>query len=499
MKENATAIEQRIKRAIEETTPDVLPEVLRRIEAERGGNVEMNDTTIPANDPITWQKAEKKKRKRATWTKWAAGVAAAFALVFLVQFGYGQYTPQAMISFDVNPSIEIKVNKAEKVLSIQPLNEEAQIVIGDMELKNVDLNIAVNALIGSMVKHGYISEIKNSILISVDSSNAEKGVQLKERLTQEVNSLLDSYALNGAVLSQTVSEDGRIKALAQEHQISYGKAVLVDLLVSQNATLQFSDVAKLPINDINLLMDAKKSDLSGVVASGQASSQGYIGEAKAKEIAFAHAGTTEAAIRNLDIELDYDDGQMVYDVEFWVDNREYDYEIDAVSGAIFKYDVETKSQFSDLTTKINGAVQISADQAQTIAFGHAGVSGTTVTVVKNKQHDQHGRSVYDIEFLYSEDKYSYEIDTVSGEIIKHKKKNHQSTDSTQYISMEKAREIALSHAGATLEAVRKLEIKRDKEDGRMVYEIEFIYGSMEYEYEIDAVTGAILFWESEED
>lgn len=425
MKENLSAIEQRLKRAIEETTPNVLPEVLRRIDEERGGTVEMTDMAMPIKEQPVWGEIEKKKRKSNVWAKWAGGIAAVFALVFLFQFGYGQYTPQAVISFDVNPSIELKVNQAERILSITPLNEDGRIVIGEMKLKNVDLDVAVNALVGSMVKHGYISEIKNSILISVDSSNVEKGTQLKERLTQEVNSLLDTYAVHGAVLSQTISEDARIMTLAQEHQISYGKAALVDQLVNQQPTLNFADIASLPINDIHLLIDARKPDLAGVTTNGQASSQGYLGEAKAKAIALTHAGTTESAVSALKIKLDYDDGRMVYEVEFWVNNQEYEYDIDATSGSILKYDVESKS--------------------------------------RPNHKDDH------------------------------------SADSTQYIGMENARQVALSHAGATLETVRKLEIKLDKEDGRMIYEIEFVYGNMEYEYEVDAITGKILFWESELD
>lgn len=54
----------------------------------------------------------------------------------------------------------------------------AHIILGDMNLRNVDLDVAVNALIGSLVKNDYIGEENNSILITVNSSDAEKGSQL---------------------------------------------------------------------------------------------------------------------------------------------------------------------------------------------------------------------------------------------------------------------------------------------------------------------------------
>lgn len=64
-----------------------------------------------------------------------------------------------------------------------------------------------------------------------------------------------------------------------------------------------------------------------------------------------------------------------------------------------------------------------------------------------------------------------------------------------YISLEKAMQIALNHAGVNESQVYVTKQKLDYEHGAVVYEIEFIHGNIEYEYEIDAVTGAIRKWE----
>ena len=47
--------------------------------------------------------------------------------------------------------------------------------------------------------------------------------------------------------------------------------------------------------------------------------------------------------------------------------------------------------------------------------------------------------------------------------------------------------------------MRRFELELDREDGRMIYEIEFKHKSMEYEYEIDAITGELLRWKAERD
>ena len=65
-----------------------------------------------------------------------------------------------------------------------------------------------------------------------------------------------------------------------------------------------------------------------------------IGYAKAKSIALDHAGGSESKLYDMDIELDDEDGRLVYEVEFKSGNMEYDYEIDAASGAILKHETE---------------------------------------------------------------------------------------------------------------------------------------------------------------
>ncbi len=61
-----------------------------------------------------------------------------------------------------------------------------------------------------------------------------------------------------------------------------------------------------------------------------------------------------------------------------------------------------------------------------------------------------------------------------------------------YISVDKAKEAALKHAGLAATAVTFTKAKLDKDDGKVKYEVEFYSGQKEYEYEIDAHTGKVL-------
>ena len=76
----------------------------------------------------------------------------------------------------------------------------------------------------------------------------------------------------------------------------------------------------------------QKPDPSGTVQD--------IGYAKAKSIALNHAGVSENKVYDMEIELDDEDGTLVYEVEFKSGNMEYSYEINAATGAILKHEAE---------------------------------------------------------------------------------------------------------------------------------------------------------------
>ena len=63
-------------------------------------------------------------------------------------------------------------------------------------------------------------------------------------------------------------------------------------------------------------------------------------KAEAQNIALKHAGFTADQVRDLEVELDKDDGTRHFDVDFEKDGYDYSYEIDAASGKILKSEKE---------------------------------------------------------------------------------------------------------------------------------------------------------------
>ena len=483
------------------TPPDVLDSVLSDCRAQ-------NDREEKGKVFIM---AEKKHSSQ--WIKWAVGAAAAFVL--LVGGGVGirsyqiNHTIDSTVSLDVNPSVEISVNQKEEVLSVTAKNDDARTVIGDMDFRGSSLDVTVNALIGSMLRNGYLSELANSILVSVDCDDPVRSAELQQKLTDEINQLLQNNLSGGSVLSQTISANTELQQLADDYGITLGKAQLIQEIVNQDPRYAFKDLAALSINDLNLLHNADVSTPDTIETVGSASDKAYIGEESAKAAALAHAGLSESDISRFEIEFDFEDGVMVYEISFYAGTYEYGYDINATTGAVVSYerdrDDDTPQQNGSTATGEQSSNYITEAEAKAVALAHAGLSESDVTFVRAQLDYDDGRAEYEIEFWSGNTEYDYDIDAVSGEIrsydhdaeyyspAQNSSSGNASSDSSNssYITEAEAKAIALAHAGLSESDVTFVRAQLDYDDGRAEYEIEFWSGNTEYDYDIDAVSGEI--------
>ena len=324
--------EQKIKQAFSNAVPDIRGSILSDCKSQKGAVIIMTDTN-----------------KKTFLSRRLAGIAAAFVLLIGGLSGFQiyrtNYSVASTVSLDVNPSIEIEVNKKEEVLAVNPRNEDAKTVVGSMDFKGSSLDVAINALIGSMLRNGYLNELANSILISVDNQDPAKSAELQERLANEISAVLQSGTFNGAVLSQSIYADSNLRQLAETYGITLGKAQLIQQIIDQSAFYSFEDLVPLSINELNLLTESGNLNLANVNSLGTASDKAYIGEEKAKQAALSHAGASADKLTEYGIELDYEHGAMVYEIEFKCEGFEYDYEIDAVTGAVLKSEKETDDDY----------------------------------------------------------------------------------------------------------------------------------------------------------
>ena len=252
-----------------------------------------------------------------------------------------------------------------------------------------------------------------------------------------------------------------------------------------------------------------------------------ISKDEAMKAALDDAGLNKSDVSGLYAELDFDHNRFQYEVDFYSDGIEYEYNILAKNGEIISRDIdndgmhklplqdsgspaETQSQNkinnenaqnsnSDISSSQSGN-KISVDDAKSIALSDAGLNDSDVTFIKSQLDNDDFIDVYDIEFYTKDKEYEYEINAADGAIVErnigtyHRHSNNNSSD--QYIGSEKAKEIALDHAGISEKDIKffKSELKNDEIPE---YEISFYNNNIEYDYDIDALTGDVLEYDTD--
>ena len=396
-------MEQRLASAVEKTAPDDVNGVLSRCEMRKGTVINMPNT------------------KTAT-KKWIMAAAACLAVILV---GAAVLLQQAnavatVVSLDVNPSIELKVNSSEKVLSCTPLNDDAKAILAEMgegaDLKGAKLEVAVNAIVGSLVRNGYLDSISSAIMISVEDKNTERAEKLRSELASVVDVTLQTEAAKAAVLTQTLPQDKKLEQQARENNISTGKAALINRVLTLNAGLKFEELAKLSVEELKDLAEAGAPAMP-------------IGKEKALEIATAaYTKTTTAKLLYSEVDPELDEIPAHYEVELTSETgEEFEYKIDAYTG----------------------------------------------TILESKRESEKGTG------------------TSAGQLPQ--------LPSMDQIDYAKIKAKVLKYLGLSENISCDMDVKLEIEDGKLVYEVEFKAGKMEYSFKFDATTGALLKQEIEKD
>ncbi len=391
-------LERRLRQALDAAAPDDLDGVLSRC--------------APRAEAVVPFRPRRKSHARAL-------IAACLTLVLVGGTG-GVFYQRAnavasVVSLDVNPSIELKVNQKEKVLSCTPLNQEAEAVLSGMgggaDLKGAKLEVAVNAVVGALVSSGYLDSLSSAIMISVEDQDQDRAARLRQELTGTVDSVLQSQSSGAAVLSQTVDASADLDQQAREYHISTGKANLVNQVIAQNDSLSFDALAKLTVEELSDLIQLGSPAMP-------------IGMEEAARIAKEAAGVPETDPAAVEVDPELDEEVPHYEVELSQPGRdEQEYLVDAFTGellsggpTVLSSDPAEHEQNASGGGSIAG---IGPDQARDAALTHAGISEGQVSGLQVQQDWDDGRLEYEVEFRSGDMEYEYTIDGSTGQILEY--------------------------------------------------------------------------------
>jgi len=463
-----------------------------------------------------------------------AFIAVAACLVLALGLSGGAYygnflAVDSVIDIDVNPSIELKTNKQDRVLSAQAINDDALLILDGMDLKNVDLNVAVNAIIGSMVKQGFVFDKDNGILVTVQNGSAQKAEAIKNIVVENINVTLKENDMQTSVLNQTLDVNADVEEFAKQNNVSAGKAQLAIAVAGKVENITAEDVADMGIKEIKEIVKASGIDLSGIVEiddeDGPIPSD-IIKLEEAKKVALHKANCTEADVLFWNMtELSNDDGRVTYEFEFKTSQYEFEITVDAYTGNILEAECDeitviptamptyAPTASPSATPSTTPTEYIGEEHAQKIAMSISPMS-TMPKILSTELKKDDGRWIYEVEFVQGNVEFDVEIDAYTGEVLwVDKEKVAVVTPATHTpiitpgivvtptprvvetpdADEEKVKDLALAYANVLKSEVTHWEkVELDVDDGKKVYEVEFKVQNTEFDVVIDAESYKVL-------
>ena len=413
--------------------------------------------------------SEANTKRKPGWAKLGT-MAACLALVLCTGIATHAIRSNATagtFTMDVNPSVEYTIAKSGSVKNVRCLNSDAENALSDVALGKQSVETALTRTVAAYEACGYMENGEATVLISFDS-RLDANAELKASLSAEIRKALEQTdAVGTLVFHSELTENAEAAKIAEEFHVSLGRADWI-LTAANKTSLPTDEVARMSLDE--LLKFQEVSGISSVSVSK------FISLEEAKKIALKDAKLDELTQKIVFTreELSRNQGKPCYLLEFYTGTNQYFYQIDAKSGSI-----------------IYAGKFITLSEAKKIALDDAGckdkVSFTEETLVSGGIKTPYYRLV----FADAKTQWTYRIDAVLGTVLEKQQKEIVTTD---FISLEEAKEIALKDAGLN-ESTQKIVFTREelnRNSGKPCYILEFYTAKKQYSYKVDAKNGSII-------
>ena len=413
--------------------------------------------------------SEANTKRKPGWAKLGT-MAACLALVLCTGIATHAIRSNATagtFTMDVNPSVEYTIAKSGSVKNVRSLNSDAENTLSDVALGKQSVETALTRTVAAYEACGYMENGEATVLISFDS-RLDANAELKASLSAEIQQALEQTdAVGTLVFHSELTENAEVAKIAEEFHVSLGRADWI-LTAANKTGLPTDEVARMSLDE--LLKFQEVSGISSVCVSK------FISLEEAKKIALKDAKLDELTQKIVFTreELNRNQGKPCYLLEFYTGTNQYFYQIDAKSGSI-----------------IYAGKYITLSDAKKIALDDAGckdkVSFTEETLVSGGIKTPY----YRLAFADAKTQWTYRIDAVLGTVLEKQQKEIVTTD---FISLEEAKEIALKDAGLN-EATQKIVFTREelsRNSGKPCYILEFYTAKKQYSYKVDAKNGSIM-------
>ena len=361
-------IKKRLERGINEAPIDCLQMI--------------QDTPIrkmEKHDDITRQ--EKEKTKRPLLRPVALGASVMLLMIIAIS-GWYQFTmsPDSRIYFDVNPGIEIVMNRREQVIDLIGTNSDGKDLTKAIDYKGENIETVQNRILEKMVEENMLAGSRQVMLVSALHDDPEESKQLAREFDQGIHQFFENQEVELVVLRQNLVFSNTLEEFSKTYNMSIGKMTFIRNLMILNPDLQLENLVDLSLEELLMISMQTGLDLNRIIETDddyqgfeqpevpeeeppvtepeeepqpepepepqpepepEPQPQSRLSVSEIRRIALAEVGG------GVITELEYDGDDREYEVTLHYNNKEYELAIDAFTGRIKDMDVDEMDDDDD--------------------------------------------------------------------------------------------------------------------------------------------------------
>lgn len=248
----------------------------------------------------------------------------------------------AVFTLDVNPGVRVYVDEDNVVIGLEATNEDGKEIVDEIDFENIDYEAVVEEIIDKLEQEGYLEEETNSILVSME----KKEIEISEKINEKINKAFEKHGKQATIIEQELDElNKEVKAtideIAKEHNISKGKAHMIEKIREEKPELSEEELAKLRVDELGVMLNDTSDHIKAHFKGFEdISVEKFIEKEEALALALESLELSIDEVALEMVKITREDGKMAYEVELVYGEKEYEIVIDAENGIIISTEEE---------------------------------------------------------------------------------------------------------------------------------------------------------------
>ncbi len=168
------------------------------------------------------------------------------------------------VTLDINPSVELIVNRREKVVYANALNEDGEVLLAELDLIGMDLDAAIELIIQTSIELGFIDVESEEVIVSITALAKDPllGEKIRNKVKEHVNHAFENRGIIGRGQDKAFVPD--FVAEAESYGVTPGFLFLVKAAMFADDELTLEVALEMEVSELQAIIKSTREEMKTI-------------------------------------------------------------------------------------------------------------------------------------------------------------------------------------------------------------------------------------------